>query len=283
MNTVKNLIFSDLDGTLLDHFSYQYIAATKTLEQLEQIYIPVILNTSKTFAEISVIHQSLKLDTPFVTENGAAVYIPVGTFAEQPEDTVVHGDYWVKSFSEPVEYWLGLLSEHMAEFSQYYHGFSDLSIMSLSKITGLSFVEAKAAKERQYGEPIHWIGTETSKQAFVKKLIAHGANVLQGGRFIHVSGHSDKGQALLWLKDQYAKDYKIHFDNAVINTIALGDGENDTAMLEAADIAVQIKSPVHKFPKLRRTSEVFQTKLYGPKGWVEAIQALLAPQLKLAQ
>ncbi|MCI2282855.1 HAD hydrolase family protein [Colwellia sp. MSW7] len=47
MSKINNIIFSDLDGTLLDHYTYQSIAASETLQQLKQANIPVILNTKK--------------------------------------------------------------------------------------------------------------------------------------------------------------------------------------------------------------------------------------------
>ncbi|MFQ3339214.1 MAG: mannosyl-3-phosphoglycerate phosphatase, partial [Colwellia sp.] len=43
MKKLQTLIFSDLDGTLLDHFTYQSTAAEKTLLQLESAGVPVIL------------------------------------------------------------------------------------------------------------------------------------------------------------------------------------------------------------------------------------------------
>jgi len=50
-------------------------------------------------------------------------------------------------------------------------------------------------------------------------------------------------------------------------------------MLEAADIAVQIRSPVHNFPKLYRQFKTTRTQDYGPEGWAQALQTLLAKQL----
>lgn len=199
MSKIKNIIFSDLDGTLLDHFSYQFNAASETLKQLKQAQIPVIINTSKTLAEIAIIRQDLKLDTPFIIENGAAVYIPVGTFSSQPVGTVRVNDFWLKSFCFKRDYWLNLLAKHTEEFAHLFKGFSTLSDAALSSLTGLTLSEAKRAKDRQYSEPIRWLGDQAAKQAFTHHMLDMGANIVQGGRFLHIGGYCDKGQALLWL------------------------------------------------------------------------------------
>jgi mannosyl-3-phosphoglycerate phosphatase len=275
MSNLKTIIFSDLDGTLLDHFTYQSTEAQQTLEQLCNADIPVILNTSKTLAEITIIRRELKLNTPFIIENGAAAYIPIHTFKTQPSDTSAIGDYWVKAFSSPRQHWLSLLSAHCKQFTPHYLGFSTLSDAALSKVTGLSIAAAKRAKQRQYAEPLQWLGDESLKKTFIDHLVNLGANVVQGGRFMHIGDYCDKGQALIWLTERYRE----HFNTRAITTIALGDGDNDSTMLEAADIAVQVRSPVHDFPRLYRQYKTMQTKLYGPAGWTVAIQDLLTKQL----
>lgn len=275
MSTEKTIIFSDLDGTLLDHYSYQATPAIQTLAQLRQANIPVILNTSKTLAELEVIRTELKLDTPFIIENGAAIFIPINTFHAQPADTEIIANYWVKSFCLPRQHWLSVLTELSVEFGQFYQGFSSLSVTELSEITGLDLAQAERAKQRQYSEPIQWLGDEVTKKAFIEHLVELGASVVHGGRFIHVGGYCDKGQALIWLTEQYRE----HYNKDSVYTIALGDGENDTPMLDAADIAVQIRSPVHSFPALYRQFNISQTQLYGPEGWAASIQHLLAEQL----
>lgn len=275
MRTDKTLIFSDLDGTLLDHFTYKADDAYDTIEQLKRADIPVILNTSKTRAELTNIQTELTLNTPFIVENGAAIFIPKSTFKQQPADTTEIDNYWIKSFASSREFWLDLLDSISEDFKGLYQGFSSMSVEKLSEITGLSLEKSAQAKQRQYGEPIHWLGDEYTKNIFIERLIDYGANVVQGGRFIHLSGHCDKGQALIWLTERYRELY----DTETIQTIALGDGENDIAMLEAAEIAVQIRSPVHDFPILfRQNRQTIQTKGYGPNGWAEALNALLFEQ-----
>ena len=73
-------VFSDLDGTLLDHDTYGYEPARPALDLISSKKIPLILCSSKTRAEMTGIRQQLKLEDPFIVENGGAVYIPRKTF-----------------------------------------------------------------------------------------------------------------------------------------------------------------------------------------------------------
>ena len=54
------LIFTDLDGSLLDHYSYSFEPAKRILGDLELANIPVVPATSKTFAEVE--HLRIKLN-----------------------------------------------------------------------------------------------------------------------------------------------------------------------------------------------------------------------------
>lgn len=268
-----------MDGTLLDHHSYSFQPAVPMLALLKQHNIPVIPNTSKTFAELMSLREKIQLDTPFIVENGAAIYIPKSTFPEQPEDTESEGDYWVKAFSQPRQFWLVLLAQYAGDFKSCYKGFSDMTNDELSLATGLSLKDAHLANTRQYSEPLSWLGDDKQKNDFTIAMQAAGANVLQGGRFVHISGKCNKGIAMSWLSKQYAQYYKQHDAqgrlNVITKSIALGDSFNDNDMLEAADIAVQIKSPKHSYPELFRTDNLWQSQQTGPSGWTECLQQIL--------
>jgi mannosyl-3-phosphoglycerate phosphatase len=271
----KRLVFTDLDGTLLGHYTYQTEPAEETITALKSHNIPIIPNSSKTLQEILLIRQQLNLLSPFIIENGAAVYIPVNYFDSQPEGTHLDNGYWVKPFCQTKEHWLSLIAQQAPEFKGHFKGFSELTNEQLAELTGLDNVQASLAKMRQYGEPLNWTGTDEAKEAFIEKMKVVGANILRGGRFFHVSGHCDKGIAQRWLTEQYQKQNPK--DNFI--TIALGDSDNDSAMLEEASIAVQISSPVHDFPKLNRKEDVYKSRQCGPAGWAESLQKLILSEL----
>ena len=269
------LVFTDLDGTLLDHFNYQADAALTVINELKSRSIPIIPNTSKTFQEVQLICKELQLNGPFIIENGAAVYIPVNHFKVQPQGTVLANGYWVKSFCQTRDYWLSLLAREAVQYSENFIGFDALSAEQLAALTGLTIEKAKQAKTRQYSEPLHWFGDTVEKSAFIKQMEQFGANILQGGRFLHVSGHCDKGQAQSWLSEQY----QVNTPDKKVVSIALGDSDNDVAMLEAANIAVQVRSPVHHFPDLKRQTGIYRSRECGPAGWAECLSKIIFSQI----
>ncbi|MEP0174689.1 MAG: HAD-IIB family hydrolase [Paraglaciecola sp.] len=265
------LVFSDLDGTLLDHHTYSFSAAVPTLSKLAEHDIPVIPTTSKTYAELKQIRNDLGLDTPFIVENGAAIFIPIGFFTEQPKDTVEKNGFWIKEFSKPVSYWRALLGQLKTDFEGKFNHFANMSTSEIVDATGLSDAQAEQAGAREYGEPILWLSDQDTKIQFLKALESLGAKPLQGGRFLHLSGQCDKGKALLWLKELFEI---THSDNTY-TSIALGDGQNDVAMLNAADIAVRILSPVNEPPTLSKENDVHTTKRFGPEGWADSLNQII--------
>ena len=62
-------------------------------------------------------------------------------------------------------------------------------------------------------------------------------------------------------------------------SIGIGDADNDRSLLEATDMALLVRSPVHDFPVLDRTDNTFHSRSYGPEGWVQGVEAILTTLL----
>lgn len=268
------LVFTDLDGSLLDHYSYSYQDALPQLRALEFLGIPLIPATSKTRVEIERLRAELGNGHPFIAENGAAVFIPVGYFDDQPQASVERDGYWIREMSPPRAQWLKLLAELEDEFPGDFEYFQRAGVEGIMRMTNLSREQAVEANTREYSEPVKWLGDEPGREAFLQRLQTAGARVLQGGRFLSVCGDSDKGRALQWLRRAYQQARQ----GRLVHDLAIGDSRNDCAMLEAAEYALVIRSPVHDVPPLQRTEGVIYSDDFGPAGWALGVAGWLDRQ-----
>lgn len=261
------LVFSDLDGSLLDHHTYSFEQARGCVERLERLRIPLILCSSKTRAEIVELRNALRNNHPFIVENGAAIFIPLRYFPQQPQGTQVLDKHWVHEMAPPRSRWLELLAQIKLEFPAEFETFNSAGMGGVMRMTGLGEAEALRAIDRQFSEPVLWLGQPDRKLQFIQRLQDTGATISQGGRFLSVSGNCDKGRALCWLRDRY----QDAASGKTIEDLAIGDSKNDSSMLAAASSALQIRSPVHDFPSLQKTDRLIRTTLCGPAGWTEGV------------
>jgi mannosyl-3-phosphoglycerate phosphatase family protein len=238
------LVFTDLDGSLLDHHTYSYRDALPQIHMLEHLGIPLIPTSSKTRVEIEQLRVQLGNEHPFISENGAAVFIPLGYFDTQPEQTVEREGYWVHEASRGREDWLALLAALRRSFAGEFEHFFYAGTDGIVGMTNLPEAQAMLANQRDYSEPVLWLGSARRRQEFIEALHGSGASVLQGGRFLTVSGDCDKGRALSWLRETYRRAAR----GSACRDIAIGDSGNDCAMLETATTALLVRSPAHEFP-----------------------------------
>ncbi|MCB1507326.1 MAG: HAD-IIB family hydrolase [Hyphomicrobiaceae bacterium] len=248
------LVFTDLDGTLLDHTTYSFEAARPALERLRQSGIPLVLATSKTAAEVAPLHERLGLGaTPAIVENGAGLYDPAA-----PE---TGGD---AAYQEIRSALAALPRDLRAGFQ----GFGDLEAHDVATLTGLSEEAARLACKRCHSEPGLWSGTEDGKRRFLEALLGHGLSARQGGRFLTLSHGSSKADAMASLVRRFRPRL----------TLALGDAPNDVEMLEAADCGVIVRNdhaPPLPLLKGEDTGRITRTDRPGPEGWNDAVLAFI--------
>ena len=268
-DTLQPIIFTDLDGTLLDHTDYNTSNVSELLQQLQSAHIPVVFNTSKTFCEVVEIKNELNIQQPFIVENGAAVFIPQSYFELKPIGCKEVGGYWCYALASPLSSLLSDLDTLDAQYKAHYKLFSELSSEQISELTGLNNAQAKRAQTRDYSDPLYWYGSDELLNTFVSDVTTLGYDIKIGGRFIHIAKNTDKSAAQQWLVKQFTQHFR-----KPLTVIALGDSDNDKQMLEHADIAIIINNPSSKKPVKLSHNKARYSQSPAPLGWIEEVTTL---------
>lgn len=248
------IVFSDLDGTLLDHGTYSHAAAQNALETLAKENIFLVLASSKTSAEMKSLIPNLPARVPaLIVENGAGV---VWTGNDEALDGQ-HGAL------------MDLVNALPHTLRAGFQGFTEWGPEGVARETGLPPEQAALAARRDFSEPGLWRGDEAGREAFLAALSEAGITATQGGRFLTLSFGADKADRMREVAERVAPGAHV---------VALGDAPNDIGMIEAADTGVIIRNPhgagIATLPgestgRIRRSAHV------GPEGWNEAVLEII--------
>lgn len=261
----STIIFTDLDGTLLDARSYSFQAALPALERARELRIPLVIVSSKTRAEIEVYRRRLRTIDPFVSENGGGIFIPEGYFPFEVPGEPRDG-YVVRSLGVPYAESRRRFAELRRRTAAEVRGFGDLSADAVAEMTGLTREEAGLAKQRDFSEPFVFSGVRNA--AFLHAIESGGMHWTQG-RLFHLMGDHDKGKAVMILRTFYERQF------GPVTAIGLGDGLNDLSFLRVVDRAVLVKREDGSHDPRIDTPGLLRTDGIGPAGWNEAVNRLL--------
>ncbi len=262
------VVFSDLDGTLLDPASYDFSPAAPALEALARRRIPLVLVSSKTRAEMEHWRRRLENAHPFVVENGGAVYVPQGYFPFALQGAVKREGYEVLELGRPYAELVAALEEAAGQTGTRVMGFHRMTIGQIRRRTRLPLALARLARQREYDEPFEIAGRAPA-EPLLKALEQSGLRWTRGGRFYHVTGENDKAAAVRALVDAYRRAC------GEVRTVGLGDAWNDLEYLRLMDIAIIVAGPaagqmLAALPGARVTPQP------GPAGWNQTVLEVLA-------
>jgi mannosyl-3-phosphoglycerate phosphatase len=262
------LVFTDLDGTLLDHETYSFERALPAIKTLKENNIPLIFCTSKTRAEIEIVRSQLQNDHPFVSENGGAFFIPKGYFSQKFNFTREDSDYLIVELGTPYPKLREVIKKMRSLTQGKVKGFGDLSSQEVAHLCGFSLDQAKLARKREYDEPFV-LQDEVFKEKILEIARRSKLNITRGGRFYHLLGQNDKGKAILMLKNIYREK------SEKLKTIALGDSSNDLPMLKAVDYPILVKKSDGSYDPSVKLDNIILASGPGPIGWHDALLELL--------
>jgi mannosyl-3-phosphoglycerate phosphatase len=267
------VLFTDLDGALLDANTYSWRGAEEGLEEIARRKIPLIFCTSKTRAEVEYLRAKIGNRDPFITENGGGIFVPYGYFnlpmtgADRAGHN--HGFALGRPYAEIVE----ALEEISAESGTSVAGFHSMNAREIAANTGLSLEIAQLAAKREFDEPFFFAASNPkSEQKFLKIAQERGLGVARGDRFWHLFSGSDKGKAVRKLADFFRKS-----QHGRLRVAAIGSSANDLPMLAAANIAVLLPSLNGQYDAslLKRIPSVRLAQIAGPDGWNAEVMRIL--------
>ena len=269
------LVFTDLDGTLLDHSTYSFQPALPALKAIQEKNIPLIFCTSKTRAETEIIREQTGNTHPFIVENGGAIYIPERIFSQESDykDALTKAskkvtEYRIVELGTPYARLREVFSQIQAQYPGRLKGFGDMSVTEVAKQCNFSQDQALLAKNREYDEPFT-LEDESLLDKILEWVKHTDLRITQGGRFYHLIGANDKGQAVSHLIKIYRQQ------SGKVRSIALGDSSNDLPMLAAVDIPVLLPKPDGRYDPSVLFDGLFIAKDAGPSGWNDAVLKII--------
>lgn len=267
------LFFTDLDGTLLDEDTYDVAPARPGLDALRVHRIALVLCSSKTRAEMEPLADELDLETPLIVENGGALVLPVGALPGLPPGARREGRRVVVPLGRPRSDLLAALPDVAASAGVAVRPFAAMSAEEIGGLTGLSPEAAARAAEREWDEPFV-VETEAGPDTDARLEAGarrHGMTVSRGGRFHHLTGATDKGDAARTLLRLLPLEPHG-------GTVALGNAANDLPLLKAVDRPIVM-------PRRRGGIDTTlaaalpgaeRARAAGPGGWAAAVLDVLA-------
>ncbi len=265
---MRQVLFTDLDGTLLDLHDYSYDAALPALESLKKRNIPVVFCTAKTLAENEYYQKEMGIEDPFIVENGGAIFIPDNYFSFEFE-CKKKGNYCVIELGASYGELREALKEIRKETGFKITGFGDMTAEEVAEDANFSVEKAKLAKEKEYNESFIFDEPKEKDAILFAKIKEKGFSVTHGGRYYNIHGkNADKGKSVKILIGLFKKEY------GAVKTIGVGDSKNDISMLKAVEHPALVKNKKGAWLDISLPN-LYKAKGEGPEGWVEVVEKFL--------
>jgi mannosyl-3-phosphoglycerate phosphatase len=255
--------------------AYSFQPALPALKILKKRGIPLVFCTSKTRAETKKIRRQTENFHPFIVENGGAIFIPEDYFPQESGMTIEFtrkdkksAECQVIEMGTPYVYLREALSQIQALYPGKIRGFGDLSIEEVARLCEFSLDDASLAKNREYDEP--FVLEEDSLLDEIQEAAKlSDLQITKGGRFYHLMGANDKGQAVLRLIEIYRQKFDA------LRSVALGDSLNDLPMLAAVDTPILLPKPDGRYDSSVKLQGLIYAEDTGPTGWCDAVLKII--------
>lgn len=275
------VVFTDLDGTLLDYDGYTWTPATGALKRLREQGVEIVFCSSKTLAEQRAHQGEIGLRSPMVVENGSAVAVPhhyfPGTLTAVESGKLRRTEeYDLVAFGVSRASVSTTLDEVRRETGLRFRCYSDMTPAEVGELTGLPESAARRARLRDFSETVVVEGGAEAWMRFLRALSERGLRAFgDGPSGTVVGGRADKGVAVGLLRGLYRRwSARFGLPHTLPLTVGVGDGPNDASMLRVVDRAFLVERRGGGWEDLN-VDELERVPGIGPEGWARAIERIL--------
>ena len=269
MPNLPVVVFSSLSRALEEEFSRNSTRKIRAaLELLAREQIPLVFCSSQTRAELEQVNQTLGFAHPIISECGGALFIPEMYFGVEVSHARRLAGYQTVEFGKPYAEVVSAL-QHAANWLQIdVLGFHDMSVEEVAAERGMTLLEARLAKLREYTELFKI--REPHANLLERLLRAMRALSLHCRRYddiLQVAFHADAGEAV----DAVCTLYREAIPS--ILTVGVGDNIADVSVLRRVDIPLVVDRDDTdvSWPLLAKVPRARITSGTGVAGWADAI------------
>ena len=204
------------------------------LERLARERIMLVFCSHRTRAQVESTRQAFGIFHPFLAENGGAAFVPERYFGTEIENTRKVGGYHAVEFAAPYDAVVDTLRRAAERLNLGVLGFSDMSVEQVARECGMSLLDARRAKLREYSEPFRLLSANPiAERRLLKTLEGAGLTCLRNPDFHVVSGTKGPHAGLALL----ASLYRAAFGSVL--TVASVDGEGAAALAPHVNVALR--------------------------------------------
>ena len=270
----RHLIFTAVEGALVDPRTDSFAGAEEALSELERRKIPFVLLTSRTREEIEPIRKKLGHNHPFVSESGGGIFFPDGYFSLRISGAVRTARYLSIAQGRPYAEVCEALDEIAEECAVGVAGFHHMNLREIADNTGLPPRRAELARAREFDEPFYFTSADEKAIArFVETARRRGFDTRRGAVFWHLSARCDAARAVRTLAGLFREATHIK-----LSLVGIAGRAEDLPWLRAVDHAVLLPSSHEtadpaELPRENpgRTRNIAAGEASGAAGWNKAI------------
>ena len=260
MNKNKILIFTDLDGSILDRDTFKFDQIKQYMKKVLNSGILIIPNSSKTESEIVEFNQELGENLAYISENGSVINGLNLLNSNFPNKIILS-----REKKELVEIFKNKVPENLQRKCKF---ISNLNKKDQINIFGLGETKLKYALDRKYTEPFLFEGSKNEKKDLTKILKKNSLTIQEGGRVINLCDNVNKVKSM----NKILKIYKKIESN--IEVIAVGDNYNDLDMLKNSDLPCLVFNDQFKEDQINIDNLIISNRP-SPEGWADVIKKAL--------